>query len=317
MDEPTPILARRWHRLLRGNMVRVRPGCAWRTAPWLSEARPIFVGGCGRSGTTLLRVILNSHPHIACGVESKLIQPRSIKPRDLEQKFDVPRAECARLLDGSRSQAEFTERFLSLYAQRCGKVRWADKTPDNIRHMDYVFEHFPNSRFIHIIRDGRDVMCSLRTHPSHTMVNGKKVALHTWNPLDTCIQRWTETVSLGLALRSDERCHEVRYEDLLVDGERVLRDLFDFLEEPWSDQVLEYYRRDDASHDDAKNPLHPGIKQPLNQRSVQRWRRDLSREEACQVHRQAGALLAELGYIQDARWVQECAEYPAGRTIPR
>ena len=121
-----------------------------------------------------------------------------------------------------------------------------------------------------------------------------------------CVNRWVETVSVGLGRRGDKRYHEVRYEHLLEDGEQVLRQLFDLLEEPWSDKVLQYYQQDDASYTDTKNPLHPGIRQPLNKKSVQRWQRDLTQADARVIQDMAGSLLKELGYIQDDSWISQC-----------
>jgi hypothetical protein len=260
------------------------------------------VGGCGRSGTTLMRVMLDSHPNICCGPESNLLLPRSIRPRVLEEKFDISAADAARCLDASRSQAEFIDAFFAGYCRMTGKERWAEKTPDNVRQLPFLFRHFPKARFVHMLRDGRDVVCSLRTHPSHKIVNGVKVKLDTLQPLDTCITRWLETVQLGLAMRDDPRTIEVRYEDLVDDPEGTLRSLLDFLEEPWDAAVLDYHREKSGSRDEMKNPLHPGIHKPVSSRSRGRWKKDMTAADADRFKERAGELLIELGYAENNDW---------------
>ncbi|MBN1269700.1 MAG: sulfotransferase [Kiritimatiellae bacterium] len=295
-------LGRKLLRLAFGNKVRVRMQTPWRHAPYESDARPIVIGGCGRSGTTLLRVILDSHPNICCGIESNLFLPRSIRPSVLERKFDMPAADVARLLDASGSQAEFIDRFFAAYCRQTGKPRWAEKTPDNVRVVDWIFDRFPEARFIHMLRDGRDAVCSLRTHPSHDIINGQRVALNTRQPLDYCIDRWVATVSMGLAYRDDPRCFEIKYEDITSDGETALKKLFQFLEEPWDPVVLDFHKQRNGSRDERKNPLHPGIHQPISRLSTGRWRKEMTKGDADEFKSRAGHLLVHLGYVVDNNW---------------
>lgn len=293
---------RRIVRLALGDKRRVRPNSAWRHEKYISASHPVIIGGCGRSGTTLLRVILDSHPSFCCGTESNLFLPRSIRPRVLAEAFDLPAAKIGDLLDWSRSQTLFIEKFFGLYAQKCRKPRWAEKTPDNIRHMPWIFDHFPSARFVHVIRDGRDVVCSLRTHPRYEIVDGRRVERNTLNPLDACIDRWLETVPMGLKWRDDIRVLELRYEDLVEDPEPTLKGLFEFLEEPWDPRVLEFHREQTGSRDAARNPQHPEIVQPLNASSIGRWKRDLTREEIEHFKKRAGNQLIQLGYVDTMGW---------------
>src|SRR5688572_21024001 len=156
----------------------------WRRPAYTSSASPILVGGCGRSGTTLMRVILDTHPRICCGPESRLFQPRVPSPPKLARRFDLPEAAVGELFAKSGSQAELIDRFFALYSESRHKPRWAEKPPRNVLYLDYIFEHFPNARFVHMIRDGRDTICSLRTHPRHKVVDGKIVKLNTWHPIE-------------------------------------------------------------------------------------------------------------------------------------
>jgi len=274
----------------------------WRRPLYTSSASPIIVGGCGRSGTTLMRVILDTHPRICCGPESRLFQPRVPAPTKLARRFGLPADEVTRLFDTAGSQAEFIDRFFTLYSQRRQKPRWAEKTPRNVLYLDYVFEHFPNARFVHMIRDGRDTICSLRTHPRHKLVDGKLVKLNTWHPIGPCLQRWLNDVRAGLAFRGDPRYMEIRYEALVASPRETLVPLFDFLGEPFDERVLDYHRERGQSRDATHFPQNPEATRPMYAGAVARWQKDLSDDEIALVKREAGPLLTELGYTPDGRW---------------
>src|SRR5688572_25806338 len=113
----------------------------WRRPGYTSTASPVIVGGCGRSGTTLMRVILDTHPSICCGPESHLFLPHLPAPAKLAQRFGLSQTDVATLLATSATQAEFIDRFFARYAEVRQKPRWAEKTPRNVLHLDYLFEH--------------------------------------------------------------------------------------------------------------------------------------------------------------------------------
>ena len=302
VNASTTLALRKLGRLLMGNKKRVRRNSAWRLHDYTSKSSPVIVGGCGRSGTTLLRVILDTHSHLCCGMESNLVLPRSIKPKVMEFKYEIPATDVARMLDTCDSQAEFIDQFFAAYCAKCNKQRWAEKTPNNVLHMDYIFKHFPEARFTHMIRDGRDTVCSLRTHPSRKVIDGKVIELNTRNPIEDCIARWVTTVNAGLRYRGDPRYYELRYEDLIRDDETTLKGLFAFVGEPWEPSILDYHRNRDGSRDATKNALHPGIHKPITKTSEGRWRKDLSKEEMDVFKKSAGELLIKLGYAENNDW---------------
>jgi hypothetical protein len=194
---------------------------------------PIFIVGCQRSGTTLLRLILDSHPHISCGPETRFL--RSFKA--------ITRDEWDRMsLYGFPKQywhdrvASFFDSFQSEYAHSRGKSRWADKTPLYAVELDYIFELFPDAQVIHVIRDGRDVVASHRDTFGY------------WSAVKATV-KWKRYIdfarSVGKSCGEGQYC-EVRYEDLVRNTEAVLRRLLAFLGEPWDPCVLDY---DNAPHD--------------------------------------------------------------------
>jgi len=276
----------------------------------VSDSAPVIVGGCGRSGTTLMRTILDTHPNICCGPESSIMRPGALKAGKLAMRFDFPTPHIQNMARQSDSQTEFIDRFFEEYKTRQGKRRWAEKSPRNVRRLDFIREHFPNSRFIHMLRDGRDVACSLRTHPRFRVVDGDLVKQNTWNPIGPCIDRWVRDVSTGLAHRGEPWYTEVRYEDLVSKPEETLRELFDFLGEPWDDSVLEFHKVKSESRDYTKFPQNPEVTRPIYKNAMERWRRDLSAEDIRLFKQRGGPLLIRLGYAADNRWGEEGDDAP-------
>jgi hypothetical protein len=189
--------------------------------------RPIFVVGCPRSGTTLLRLILDSHPAISAGPETRFLWGI----RALEER-NWPTLEGFGLsLDEWHAQVRTLFESLHLrYAQHQGKVRWADKSPDYALMLDYIDTLYPDAQVIHIVRNPRDVIDAWRRFYGVKSVH-------------RAAQAWVRYVGAahGFAGRQPaDRVTELRYEDLVRDPEPTLRQLFDWLGESWSDHVLEF-----------------------------------------------------------------------------
>ena len=155
-----------------------------------------------------------------------------------------------------------------------------------------------------MVRDGRDAVCSLRTHPRHKLINNELVPTNRQNPLSTCIQRWVSDVGKGLAYADHPRSYALRYEDLIRQPEQTLKDVFRFLGIEWSEAVLDYHRQRNESRDIRKFPQNPEATRPLFSGSIGRWKRDLSPKERRQVQARAGDLLMRLGYVRDGSWIE-------------
>jgi hypothetical protein len=197
--------------------------------------RPIFLVGCQRSGTTLLRLVLDSHSRISCGPETRFLPDlRRIVDRDWPRlaRFGFPREDWLRRI------ADFFGGVHADYARGRGKERWADKTPLYALSLDFVTEVFPDAQIVHLIRDGRDVVVSHRKRFGY------------WSAVK-CVVKWPRYIrtarGAGRAL-PEGRYLEVRYEDAVREPEKTLRTLFDFLGEDWEEGVLEYA---DRPHDVA------------------------------------------------------------------
>jgi hypothetical protein len=195
-----------------------------------SRRAPIFVVGCQRSGTTLLRLILDAHPNISCGPETRfladLAHVTGASWKRLSQ-YGFPKRywhqQVAAMFDAIKSD----------YASRAGKTRWADKTPRYALSLDFIDRLFPTCQVIHVIRDGRDVVASHRDRWGYVAA---LKAVRKW-------PRYVHTAREAGAGLTPDRYHEVRYEDLVSEPEKTLRVLLDFLDEPWDPAVLSHDRK--------------------------------------------------------------------------
>jgi hypothetical protein len=287
--------ARREQRLIRAG---------WYDVAARSSVPAIFVGGCGRSGTTLLREMLARHPDIACGPETSMFG----LPFELDNLVDswaADRAELEREVARAANLLEFADWFYREKLLRVeGKPRWADKTPNNIRVIGKLLTWYPEGRFIHIIRDGRDVACSLRHHPRQRFVNGQLAPVRRDNPISLCATRWVQDTCGGLPYRDHPRYHEVRYENLVRDPEAELRRICSFLDEPYVPEMLTGANAARAGSRESRLANNENADGPITPKMIGRWRTDLRPEERSVFLGIAGELLIALGYVTDHAWAE-------------
>lgn len=221
---------------------------------------PIFILGVPRSGTTLLRTILDSHPNIACGPEAPwLAGPQARSIRELTRHLhEDPFGYCANYHGEpavvNAAARGFADHLFGDYARRHGKRRWAEKTPDNILEIGFLLQVYPDAKYILLTRDGLDVAVStsiipperqgisdwheknLPLAPAVAVTNTPFAAALRW-------RHWSRTAEAALAGHDHFR---LSYERLASEPEPTLRELMNFLEEPFDPAMLEYARQ---SHD--------------------------------------------------------------------
>lgn len=247
---------------------------------WFKSSRFIFVGGVARSGTTLMKSILDSHPNICCGHELKLVPLFCSVPRkwwtDMKHQL-IPGGMTPEYMDQTFAAAT------AVYMMRCrtdGKKRIAEKTPHNVTEFAVLHRYFPNAQFVHIVRDGRGVAASLlqQNWVDLTNLQGGKV-WYTQNA-GNAGRYWRHIIENADKQRADipdSQYKVVRYEDLVKQPEATLRDLFEFLGEPWHPEVL------------TVNPVHAA--------SLNIWRTKLSQQQLSEFDAVAGELMKKLGYM--------------------
>jgi hypothetical protein len=283
-----------------------------------------FIVGAPRSGTTLLRLMLDAHPELAIPPETgflTLVPGLSGRGNVLRERFfqavttfpasapawddfRLPAEELRARLGEIRPFriAEGVRLFYRLYASRFSKTRWGDKTPLYSRHLPAIQKLLPEARFIHIVRDGRDAAVSLR---ERWFSPGRDIAVQA--------AFWRDHV---MAARRDGRaCRhflEVRFEDLVRDPEPVLRRICGFIALELRPEMLRYPERAAQRLEEhgARHTADGAVLVSREERSRQQiysqrppdpakigvWRRELSAEEARRFEEIAGDLLAVYGY---------------------
>ncbi|RME84888.1 MAG: sulfotransferase [Caldilineae bacterium] len=236
----TEVLRRLYHDLVvRRSTVRVVPA---ESSPRL-EYPPVFIIGVYRSGTTLLRYILDSHPHIACPPESDFLGGLAALLEHEPYRLGLARMgfDEAHVLARLR---EFSLYFFANYAASQQKPRWADKSPSYVDYLNFILQLFPEAQFVMLYRHGFDVAHSYTrggTFMRDTLAEycrpGEDLRLGA-------VRYWQDKVRRMQRFQAAEpaRCFSLRYEDLCAEPEGWLRPLFAFLDEPWDARVLEFYR---------------------------------------------------------------------------
>ena len=268
----------------------------WWTCPYHSDAAPIIIGGSPRSGSTLLRVIVDSHPGIWIGPENGIFQEAGRNMPGMQACLDLSIPALQAIRRESTCLGEFVDRVMAHALAPHRKPIWGIKSPSVVYALDTVFHFFPRARFVHTIRDGRDAVCSLRTHPTHRLVAGKPVPTGIINPWPECVRTWAEHTRAGLGWRRSPAYHEVYYEDLVGAPDKTIRDLVAWLKLPYDEAVWRYHER---QPDEGVDSPHPGITRPVYSSAVSRWATDLTPDAYDAFTAEACALLAELGYVRD------------------
>ncbi|MGE5833136.1 MAG: sulfotransferase family protein [Acidobacteriota bacterium] len=281
---------------------------------------PIVVG-VARSGTTLLRMIVDAHPQLAIPPETGFLpalaaldSPRRATPSRVLRvltgspgwpDFHIGAGELLAHLEALDpfSSAEGARCFYRMYAARFQKSRWGDKTPGYVTSMTAIERLLPEACFIHVIRDGRDVAVSLRPMWFAPSRDIRKLAAY-----------WRDQILDGRRQAARVRQYvEVRYETLVCETARVTAAICDRLDLPWSDEMLRYHERAAArleEHEGRTGRRERVILTKEQRRSQQimttrppdpsrmgRWQTELSPQERAEFEDVAGDLLAELGYL--------------------
>ena len=275
---------------LHNRVTRVRQH-RWRHRAYTSQERHVIIGGTPRSGTTLVRRTLDRHPDLCCGPETSILLPGGLRIDQVATAYKWPASELRELMASSASQGAFVDAFARRYRERRRRPRWAEKTPLNVLCFEWVLERFPQARLVHVVRDGRDVVCSMRQHPDRRWVDGVEVKELRPQPVEDYMRRWVRDTEAGIALRGDARYIEIRYEELVEDPERILSEMLGALDEPWLPELLV------ERTPKGGGPAHANSR--ITTSSVGRWRQDLTADERAKVHAIGGALLTRLGYPAD------------------
>jgi len=270
------------------------------TSNYTSSLNPIIIGGCPRSGTTLGRALIGAHPKIASPQRECHILLGIKKRASLQEAFELTDSEISELFKQSSDVVRFCESVFKLYMRKCHKKLICVKAPAHIYFIEKMFRYFPGMKFIHIIRDGRDTACSLRTHPKRKLVAGKFVATNVKKPFAYCIRRWVSAINQGVKGRNYNNYIEIKYEDMVKDTVRTMETLYGFLslEMISEEELLGFYKKEIPE----KHPSNIEIGRPLYEGSVGKWKQQIKLREKLLFKKMAGDLLIQLGYEKNLNW---------------
>lgn len=271
---------------------------------------PLFVVGCGRSGTTMLRLMLDTHPELAIPGESHIIPAiwrcrrrygsgtaldvttlaRDILRSPHVKHWGVDEESVHRRLRelAQPSIAAVIEAVYATYADQAGKPRWGDKTPSYVLAIPQISHLFPSARFIHLIRDGRDVAQSYLARPMFP----RTIWEAAW--------RWSQMVSAGRAAGEalgPQRYLEVHYGDLVTSPEGTLQRICSFGGLRFDEMMLRYFEDvDDRLQTPAKfRQFQLAVALPPTV-GLRDWRTQMAPADVLRFEAANSTLLDALGY---------------------
>jgi hypothetical protein len=230
------------------------------------EKDPILIGGCGRSGTTLLLAILSAHPSIYAF------------PHEVDAFTNWIRDNKGSLYP---KRMDRLYRYLITHRIAESTRRWCEKRPANVRYIHEILEYFDNKvKFIHIVRDPRAV-CTSR-HPEQPDVY--------W----VSAKRWVSDVSYGLKFRDHPNVFTLKYEDLFHDQKNLLTKLLEFIGEAYVQEIDQWF---DHATVRKNRAWFKGIK-ALDPASLDKWKSPEHQQRVFEIVTYPGVkdLAQELSY---------------------
>ena len=270
--------------------------------------RPVFVVSSPRSGSTLLRLILDAHPRMAVPPPAWLthfIYPYLYSYGDLSIESNLaemiedslatptirawPISPSAQEVRAEMREPTFAEMYAALhrlYAQSHGKERWGEKTPRVCFYMEDLKSMYPGAQFVHIIRDGRDVAIDIAD--SALWPNNLYATAAVWRDFVKSINESAETLD-------PESFCVVRYEELCAEPEPVLVKLCEFLGEDFSPAMLAH-QETASTKKWAETPIHAKTAHPITTDFVEMYKHRLPESDVGVIESLIGETLGEFGY---------------------
>ena len=277
-----------------------------------NRLHPVFIVGSGRSGTTLLRRMLMEGRQIHIPPESyvlgtvirkfavwRLLPWRWTVRRVLSEferypefdRFDISLRPVEATLEvlpaASRTLATIIDAIYRHHSIEKGiaTTRWGDKTPHNSYFLPEIHRVFPRGQFVHVLRDGCDVVSSMLEMGRYATI---EQAAERWNSSLEAIHRFTGT--------HPDSIFEIRYEELATDPEATLRTVCEWLELDYRAEMVTSVGSAGNMGDVPSRAHHRNVLEPITTKSVGRGRRSLDESSSRQLERLIGATLESSGY---------------------
>ncbi|MGI9185325.1 MAG: sulfotransferase family protein [Solirubrobacteraceae bacterium] len=269
---------------------------------------PFFIVGNDRSGTTMLRLILDAGPEVAIPPESMILtdyaavwEAGELGDPELAEQFmaevwwhpkialwelsEPPPGAPAGLSHEQAYRFAMEAPFVA-YAAQAGKPRWGDKTPHYVHHVDALLAIWPQARFVILVRDGRDVALSVRRLPFGPN--------NAW----AAAQWWARGIRVGQRAQAEhpERVMTVRYEDLVASPERLVPEICAFVGLEFQPAMLAIDRADRGKIVAGQKDWFPTLFDGIHTSASGRWRAEMPARDQQIFATLAGPELAACGY---------------------
>lgn len=274
---------------------------------------PLYIIGTERSGSNLLRVILNTHSNISIPHPPHIMryfgeladgygdlsddQNLGQLTDDVLQLIETHIYPWEVQVDRQRVIGEARPRsLLGIFAaiqdkhlDSTGKKRWGCKSTFMVHHVDDALARDPGAKFIWLVRDPRDVA-----------VSSRKSVFSPFHPMHTAAL-WAEQQAEALALeaRLSDAVLRIRYEDLLEDPEACIQQVCAFLDEPFEEGLLQYDLTKAARKGAGLSESWENTGRPLLRNNTGKYKTELSPEELASVEAVAGEVMDQLGYARE------------------
>jgi len=255
----------------------------------------IFIGGVPRSGTTLMRAMLDAHPDVRCGEETRVV-PRLLQMRSHWKKSqkESMRLEEAGLTDDVLASA--ISSFILEVVARHGEPapRLCNKDPFTLKSGSYLRELFPNSKFLFMVRDGRATV--------HSIIS-RKVTITGFDlkSYRQCLQKWNAAISAmndECKALGPKHCLPVIYEQMVLHPEQWMKKILNFLEIPWDDKVLHHEEQINKKGGISLSKVERSSDQvikPVNLEALSKWVGHIP-DDVVEDMAEIAPMLAHFGY---------------------
>ena len=255
---------------------------------------PIFIIGTERSGTNLMRLILNSHPNITIPHPPHILKNFfKLEPLYSDLKKDI---NCKRLIKdvvkmvdlhpypweikidkdkifNSVKERNLINIFFAIYDQyleSTNKKRWGCKSTFMINHVALIRYYYPQAKFIYMVRDGRDVA-----------VSAKKAIFNHYSVYYVA-KLWKKEQQIGIYWLNKLSMNDIfpiRYEDLLNDPERSVKSICYFLDESYEENMLNFFKTDEAKKSSCISAAWKNTANPIMKNNLGKFKTELSEDE--------------------------------------
>lgn len=278
----------------------------WETNP------PMFIICSPRSGSTLLRLLLNTHSKISIPPPGFMYAHFHTfmhtygnlgKDENLRAFVDdVVEFHHSKVWSVTFTAEEILARVQErnfrgvntavheCWAAHHDKVRWGEKSPRDIYWIGQILENYPNAQFLHIYRDGRDVAPDWAKNLDWPN-NIYSTALE-WKSHTNAVKPWREKLN-------DKQLMEIRYEDMVTDPTNKLTEICNFLGIEYEPEMLSYYDSPEAGKWSASEACHAYVAQPITTDYIESWKKILEPDDISMLAGLIGPELRDLGYTVD------------------